>query len=253
MIGIYFSGTGNSKYCAEQFLKEYKGNYEIFSIEEENVIGHLEASDEILLSFPVYFSSIPKILQDFIFRNSSLWKGKKVFIIATMAMFSGDGAGIAARLLNHLGAEIIGGLHLRMPDNISDECFFQRSNEKNRSIILHTKEIIKRKADSYLQGKPPQDGIGNSGYLAGFLGQRLLFGRRTKYYSDKLKIDDEKCIGCGICSRLCPMENIFMINNKAFSMDRCTLCYRCVNCCPSKAITLLGKKIYKQYSIEKYL
>ena len=29
--------------------------------------------------------------------NPDIWKGKKVFIIATMGLFSGDGAGILAR------------------------------------------------------------------------------------------------------------------------------------------------------------
>lgn len=46
---------------------------------------------------------------------------KKVFLIATMGLFSGDGAGILGRLLQQYGAEIIGGLHLRMPDSIGDE------------------------------------------------------------------------------------------------------------------------------------
>lgn len=237
MIGIYFSGTGNSKYCAEQFLKEYKRNYDLYSIEDDKAIDGIEASDEILLSFPVYFSSIPKILQDFIFENPRIWKDKKVFIIATMAMFSGDGAGIAARLLKHYGADIIGGLHLRMPDNISDEWFFQRPDIKNQKVIFHTKEKIKRNADSFLLGKPPQEGLGNLNYSAGFFGQRLWFGRKTKYYSDKLKIDGDKCIGCGLCESLCPMENILMKNHKAVPLDQCTLCYRCVNRCPSQAIT----------------
>ena len=36
MIGIYFSGTGNSKYCLEYFLECYTDNYKIFSVEELN-------------------------------------------------------------------------------------------------------------------------------------------------------------------------------------------------------------------------
>ena len=42
------------------------------------------------------------------------------FIIATMGLFSGDGAGMLARLLKNYGAIIVGGLHLKMPDSICD-------------------------------------------------------------------------------------------------------------------------------------
>jgi hypothetical protein len=64
---------------------------------------------------------VPKILRDFIIQNKELWENKKVFVIATMGLFSGDGAGILGRLLQQYGAEIIGGLHLKMPDSIGDK------------------------------------------------------------------------------------------------------------------------------------
>lgn len=31
------------------------------------------------------------------------------------------------------------------------------------------------------------------------------------------------------------------------------MCYRCVNLCPAQAITLLGKRVYEQCYLEKYL
>lgn len=36
--------------------------------------------------------------------NPDLWSGKNVFIIATMGLFSGDGAGVPAHLLHEYGA-----------------------------------------------------------------------------------------------------------------------------------------------------
>ena len=44
MIGIYFSGTGNSKYALETFLREYNGSV-MFSIEDEGLICLLYTSD----------------------------------------------------------------------------------------------------------------------------------------------------------------------------------------------------------------
>ena len=49
------------------------------------------------------------------------------------------------------------------------------------------------------------------------------------------------------------MENIIIENNKAKSLDKCTMCYRCINNCPTCAITLLGKRVVEQSVIEKYI
>lgn len=35
--------------------------------------------------------------------------------------------------------------------------------------------------------------------------------RKTKRYTDKLKIDYQKCIGCGLCKSLCPMDNALFL------------------------------------------
>lgn len=93
MTGIYFSGTGNSKYALEIFLKEFHAQENIFSIEEAAAVSSIKRHKAILFSYPVQFSNIPKIVRDFVTANAGLWKGKKVFVIATMGLFSGDGAG----------------------------------------------------------------------------------------------------------------------------------------------------------------
>lgn len=38
MVGIYFSGTGNSRYAVEFFCNEYDEAAKAFSIEDDNVI-----------------------------------------------------------------------------------------------------------------------------------------------------------------------------------------------------------------------
>lgn len=253
MIGIYFSGTGNSKFCLEYFLQQYDKEAKVFSIEEENVIGKIKQQEEIIFSYPVQYSNIPKILKDFINQNQEVWKGKKVFVIATMGLFSGDGAGILARLLQKYGAEIIGGLHLRMPDSIGDEKMLKRPLEENKKLIADAKIKIEQAVANMKNGNPPQEGIGFFYHLAGLFGQRLYFRNKTKNYTDKLKIDAHKCIGCGKCISLCPMKNITINNTVAVSGDQCTMCYRCVNHCPKQAITLLGTHVVEQIVVEKYL
>lgn len=253
MVGIYFSGTGNSKYAAERFCSEYDKEAKAFSIEDENVIRAVKGEELLVFAYPVQYSTVPKILRDFIIDNKELWANKKVFVIATMGLFSGDGAGVLGRLLHKYGAEILGGLHLKMPDSIGDEKILKRPLELNRRLVKEAEQKIRKAAELLKSGKPTREGIGILWRMAGFFGQRLYFGHKTKKYSDKLRIDEDKCIGCGKCEKLCPMNNIEVVGKKVVQKNRCTMCYRCINHCPRQAMTLLGKAVVEQSVIEKYL
>lgn len=253
MIGIYFSGTGNSRYAAELFCREYDKDAIAYTIEDDDVLKAVNSADVIVFSYPVQFSTVPKIMRDFVTNNKELWRNKKIFVIATMGLFSGDGAGMLGRLLESYGAEVIGGLHLKMPDSIADEKALKRPLEKNKELVIQAGQKIKECVRQLKEGHPPLEGMGLLYRLAGFFRQRLYFGHKTKKYSSKLKIDKEKCIGCGKCEKLCPMENIVIVGQKAVSGDRCTMCYRCINKCPEQAITLLGKRVIEQCEIEKYI
>ncbi len=253
MIGVYFSGTGNTKHCVETFVREFELAGKNFSIEAENTVREICAHNEIVIGYPVQFSNLPKILRDFVVDNSSIWKGKRVFVIATMGLFSGDGAGLLARLLAGYGAFITGGLHLKMPDSIGDERALKRTLEQNRKLVRAAEEKIQKAAWKIRNGRPPQDGIGLLKHLTGLFGQRIYFRGKTKEYSDKLKIDTNKCVRCGRCLSICPMKNISIREGRMVQNGKCTMCYRCVNFCPAQAITLLGKKVYEQCCLEKYL
>ncbi len=253
MTGIYFSGTGNTKFCVGRFLREYNFSNNSFSIENNDALEKIKADNEIVMGYPVQYSNIPKILYDYIVNNPHVWEGKKVFIIATMSLFSGDGAGILARLLKNYGAVITGGLHLKMPDSIGDERALKRSFEKNKELVIKAEEKICQAAGNIKNGKPPHEGLGTACHFAGLFGQRLYFRGKTRKYTDKLKINSLKCNGCGLCEKLCPMNNITIVNGIAVPGCKCTMCYRCINKCPEQAITLLGKKVIGQHDISRYL
>lgn len=55
-----------------------------------------------------------------------------------------------------------------------------------------------------------------------------------------LKLEDDKCIGCGICSTVCPHNVLSIENRKAviINKDNCIECGACMNNCRPKAITV---------------
>lgn len=251
MTGIYFSGTGNTKFCTEKFLAHFDSP-QVFSIEDDSALHAIFENRDIVFAYPIYYSNLPKIVRDFIESNSELWRGKNIFIIATMGLFSGDGSGVSARIFKKYGANIVGGLHIKMPDCIGDVKALKKSPEENIEIIKTAVRKIDRAAEDYKNKKPMQEGLNFLYHMAGLFGQRLYSYSKTKNYTYGSKIDTNVCIGCGKCEKLCPMNNIKIVEGKAVSGNMCTLCYRCFSSCPQKAITILGKEVLEQHRIENY-
>ncbi len=252
MVGIYFSGTGNTRRCVKKLAELLESGAECYSIEDEHAIEAIKNSDKIIFGYPVYFSNVPRIVRDFIDKNGEIFHGKKVFIVCTMGLFSGDGAGCGARLLKKRGAEIFGGLHLKMPDCIGDNPLLKRTKEKNRALIRAADEKIFKAAENIKAAKIPKNGLGIFAEIAGLLGQRLYFYNKPRRYCKTVKADTQKCVKCGICAGVCPMSNISVCENDIIFSGRCTACYRCLSMCPKGAITVMGKRVYEQYKIEDY-
>mgnify|MGYP005875081151 CR=1 FL=1 len=252
MVGIYLSGTGNTKHCIEKLTKLLDSSAEVMPLECSGVIDTIKNNDFIILGYPTQYSNAPFMVRDFIKKNKSLWNNKKILCVATMGAFSGDGAGCTARILKKYGATILGGFHIKMPDSVCDSKLLKKSIEQNKNIVLQADEKIEHIAEKIKKGKYPKDGITFISHIIGLLGQRLWFYGKTSDYTDKLKIN-KNCIGCGLCASLCPMKNISIQNGKAIPDSKCTMCYRCISHCPQKAITLIGKEVTEQSQYEKYV
>jgi len=52
-----------------------------------------------------------------------------------------------------------------------------------------------------------------------------------------IKVDQEKCVGCGICVEECPANAIVLVDDIAkILIDECTRCGRCHDACPQEAV-----------------
>lgn len=65
-----------------------------------------------------------------------------------------------------------------------------------------------------------------------------VFLKPMSYYSlSRVKVDAEKCIGCGKCQKVCPMD-VDMLDNARSRKNgtECILCMQCVDHCPKGAL-----------------
>ena len=79
MIGIYLSGTGNTKHCVEKLVNLIDDKSKCVPLEFPLIIDLLKEEDVIFLGYPTQFSNAPFMVRDFIKKNSSLWKYNGTF------------------------------------------------------------------------------------------------------------------------------------------------------------------------------
>jgi electron transfer flavoprotein alpha subunit len=63
-----------------------------------------------------------------------------------------------------------------------------------------------------------------------------------------VKIDRLKCIGCGACTYVCPVEVLEVIDMKCTVKEGCISCGECVDTCTWDAITLIKEPPQKKGS-----
>jgi ferredoxin len=66
-------------------------------------------------------------------------------------------------------------------------------------------------------------------------GAMLGFKRQDKGFTA-----DDACVSCGICTRICPRENIRLVEGRPTWSQDCEACNACILWCPQTAIRLLG-------------
>jgi len=59
-----------------------------------------------------------------------------------------------------------------------------------------------------------------------------------------IKVHNDKCVGCSLCIKGCPVAAITLVNKKAvIDLNKCTLCGACVSVCKFNALQMVRQEI----------
>ncbi len=239
MLTLYFSGTGNSKFVAERFALGMGGA--CHSIEEDADFSSLiRAADTVAFVYPIYLSRPPRIMSEFVAARRDDLQGKKLVILCTQMVFSGDGARCLTDHLPKDGCRVVYAEHIIMPNNVNNMwCFPHQSPAKVRKLACKARKKVDAICEDIKAGRVVRRGFHAVSRLLGLL-QGGFSPNFERMMLNSVRIGGE-CNGCGLCVRRCPTHNLTLVNGKAAAGGSCTECYRCINLCPRRAIGIYFK------------
>lgn len=226
----YFTGTGNSLDIAKK-IDSSLDHSELVSIPKQTQKNEFAVNSErVGFVFPLYFGGLPKIVYDFI-SKSELRKAKYIFAVVTRKSSPGRAIYEIQKLLKKKKLKLDAGFKINMPGNYVP-LYNVPDKETEEKILkkayLKTEEIIKIVFNN-------EKKIENDPFLI-----RNLLKPLNRYFFKKDKDKDfyvtENCTSCGLCEKICPVDNIELRDGRPIWLHHCEECLACLHYCPESAI-----------------
>ena len=235
---FYFTGTGNTKWVAQQLAEATSETLRFIpdELRRGELSYTLEDGERLGFCFPTHGWQPPHIVREFI-RKATFSNTSYVYAVTTC----GDNMGHAMRILNkELG---IKGLRAQsqfavlMPE--SNVCFSflhldtpERERQKIEAAkprVQHICEVVTKRQQNVVElirGAIPYT---YTYVIGGYYNKHLITDQ-------KFWVDEEACIQCGLCARLCPVDDIEGLPPRWKHDGSCTNCLACYHHCPKHAI-----------------
>lgn len=224
---FYFTGTGNSLYAARQLEAEPVSIPQVMRGREREF-----TAESIGVVTPVYGHEVPPMVKDFL-RESTFETGY-FYIILTYGCRHGGAAELAKELCVECGVRVDYINTLHMADNWlpAFDMDAERAMDKHipEQLAAITADVKARR--HAISPVTDNDRAAHQEYL------RNVSGVPEAMWQN-LVVVTERCVGCGLCTRVCPADCMVLENGRAKHIPgNCQDCLACAHACPHKAIAL---------------
>lgn len=243
---LYYSGTGNSEYVAKKIGEQIEDEViSLFGKIKEHDYSEIHSGRPFVIVYPTYAWQMPRILRDFI-QKTTFTGNKSTYFVTTC----GDSMGNMPKYLREFCGQkaftYMGCAEVVMPENYI-AMFNAPKREEAIKIVKNADLVIKNIVDVIKHnGTIPEKKVSTFAKVSSGMINTLfypLFVSAKKFYAT------DACIGCGKCTKVCPLNNVSLKDGKPVWGDQCTHCMSCICKCPKEAIEYgnksKGKPRYK--------
>ena len=238
----YLTGTGNSRHIAERIAHAL--NDTLISLNDRIKSGDitpLAVNGRLVLVMPTYAWRIPRIVRDHLLRTE-LRGARETWFVMDCGSEIGNAAKYNKRLCADKGFTYMGTAQVIMPENYIAMFDAPQEPEAARIIEAASPSIDEaaRKISEGFEFAAPRNNLYDR-----FMSTAV----NPAFYALFVKADkfraDDKCIGCGKCARLCPLNDISIVDGRPVWGKNCTHCMACICHCPTGAIEYGRKSLGK--------
>lgn len=234
----WFSGTGNSKFVAEQLASWLNDRLQSIAVAltDSNSSSIVLPDESIGLVFPVYSWGVPLIILEFISKIATYsFKGQYIYAVATCGDEVAKMPEILQKALSVKGLRASAVFSVIMPNNYvllpgfdvdKKDVEQHKLSQAPQRIEQVAKEIIRRAECIDVER-------GGSAWLKSCIVYPLF--KKWGIFPNRWKSTDD-CIRCGKCEKICPVGNITLEDGRPKWGSNCTSCVACFHYCPVNAI-----------------
>ena len=235
---FYYSGCGNSRHIALGLANKL-GERLVFipdALRSSSFSYELAPGERLGFVWPVYCWAPPKLVLDFVSRLELSGKPSFCFFVATCGDTAGESEAIFRKALARKGLQLDSAWCLIMPEtyvNIKSMGLDtpEGASEKIRRADAALPDIAKSIEAGERRSELP---IGSSPRFKSYIVRPLFYAFLVK---DKYFHVSDACTSCGLCAKLCPLQNISMVQGRPKWNGNCTTCNSCYHHCPVNAIS----------------
>lgn len=246
---LYFTGTGNSRFAAE-YIADHIGDdcISLNDILKYKRPLRFNSVRPFIIVAPIYAWGFPDIVKQLIIR-AEFTGSDQMYFIGTMGSQTGDAENELEKIAYQKEMAYLGFCGVPMPDNFiwgGDLPDGYSAERKIRASLPLLHELSDRIMTGKMIEKCDQTPLA-------FLASAVASPMFNKFFKSRFRVS-EKCTGCGMCEKVCPVNNVKLLPGGIPHFDRyCLNCYSCINRCPSKAINI-GKRTenFNRYICPEY-